>query len=89
MNRFQSEDAFCAESEMTIQALKLAEQLKLDKVCFEGDASNVILALKGLTQFDEWRAAQLLFEGRKLLKSHVLWGIVFVPRDYNSTTLFG
>lgn len=33
--------------EVAIQALKLTSELKLNKIDIEGDAFNVILALKG------------------------------------------
>lgn len=78
VNCFVSDKPFCAETEAAIQTFKLADGLDLIKVCFEGDASNVILSLKGLN----------VEEGRPLLASKLFWNIDFVPRDCNSTAHF-
>lgn len=48
VNRFDSENALCAETEAATQALQNAIDVQLDCVQFEGDAFNVIMALNGL-----------------------------------------
>lgn len=48
INHFESLNPYCTETEATIQALRMAMELRLDKVIFQGDALNVIMALKGL-----------------------------------------
>lgn len=42
------------EREVVIQALTIASKLNVEKVMFEGDALNAIMALKGLEQFEDW-----------------------------------
>lgn len=59
VNRFASENPFCAEAEAAIQALKIAGELKLEKVMAEVDALNVIMAINGLDVFEDWKAKSL------------------------------
>lgn len=63
VNHFTHENAYCAEIEAAIQALKISDSLQLDRVPFEGDAMLVILALQGLNQFQEWKAQKQIDEG--------------------------
>lgn len=54
INHFESPNPYCTETEVAIQEHRMAMELRLDKVIFEGDALNVIMALKGWEQ--EWQA---------------------------------
>lgn len=80
-----SDNPFCAETEAAIQALKRAQELHLEKIHFEGDAANVILALQGVVRFEDWRAKAKLDEGHRLLSQHLYWSVGFTPRKCNST----
>lgn len=82
-NCFQAENAFCTEAKAAIQALKVAADLKLVKVSIEGDAHNVIMALKGLLQFEDWKAKKLLESGKVLFNHNMFWFLFFVHRSCN------
>lgn len=82
-NLFSSSNPFCAEAEVAAQAFNIAKELQLERVTIEGDAQNVILAIHGLQQFGDWRAAQVVARCRKLLQSHYLWFLNSVPRSCN------
>lgn len=82
-NCFPSENSFCAETLAAVQALKIAHSLRLDRVSFEGDALNVVMALSGVSAAENWKAIRDLIVGRKLLESHLFWFISFVPRSDN------
>lgn len=69
--------------EAPIQTLTIASELKVEKLMFEGDALNVIMALKDLEQFEDWQVKTNLIKGQDLLEKHGLWSIEFVPRDFN------
>lgn len=66
-NRFQAENPFCAEAEAAVQALKVADELKLDKINIEGDAHNVIMAIRGFTEFEDWKTKKIMETGKALL----------------------
>lgn len=66
-NRFSSRNPFCAEAEAAAQAFNIANDLKLDRVTFEGDAPNVILAIHGLHRFGDWRASHVVARCQNLL----------------------
>lgn len=55
-NHYLSPNVFCAEMEVVIQALRKAQELNLEKVHFESDSLEVVLALKGLKAFEDWQA---------------------------------
>lgn len=55
----------------------------MDKVNFERYALLIILALRGMNQFADWRILPLLDRGHKLLKSYSFWSINFVNRSCN------
>lgn len=82
-NRFMSDNPFCAETEVAIQALKIAVELRIENATFEGDAAFVILALQGLSEFEDWRAVNNIKEGRQILSSHYLWSIQYSLRSCN------
>lgn len=84
-NHFQSENPFCAEAEVVVQALKVAEQLNLDKISIKGDAHNVVMALTGSSEFDDWRAKKILDMGKTLLHRRLIWFLSFVPFSSNLT----
>lgn len=84
VNRFKSDNPFFAEIEAAIQALKLANELNLERVSFEGDASNFVLALKGFHEFENWQAFSLHEVGCNLLNCHLFWSISFAPRCCNT-----
>lgn len=71
INHFSTDNAYCAEAEAAIQALKIAEELRLDKVILEGDAMFVILALQGMDEFEDWKATTKIAEGRRRLAAHI------------------
>lgn len=50
INHFEPPNPYCAETEAVIQALRVTKELRLDKVMFEGNTLNVIMALKDLEQ---------------------------------------
>lgn len=66
-----------------LQALKISTELRLEKVIFEGDANNVLLAIKGVHEFEDWRATQLLTQCKQLLFCKSFWFLSFTPRVYN------
>lgn len=84
VNHFKTDNAFCAGVEAAIQALKIAEELKLEKVCIEGDAMFVILAMNGMDEFAVWRATNSIMEGRRRLRSHCNWFLNYSPRESNA-----
>lgn len=69
---------------MTIQALKMATDMKLQHVTFEGDALTVILAFNGLKQFEDWRALATIHSGRALLSQHLFWKLSYSPSSSNT-----
>lgn len=85
MNRFDAQNPYCTEAETAIQALQNAVELCLDVVEFEGDACNVILALHGMEQYEDWRAMQNLITGRKLRMQHSGWTLRHVYRECNGS----
>lgn len=56
IHHFVFDNAFRAETEAVVQALQIASELNIRKATFEGDVANVILALQGNSQFDDWCA---------------------------------
>lgn len=48
-NHFFSSNSFCAEMEAALQALKVADEMRLPKVLLEGDAQQVVLSLQGIS----------------------------------------
>lgn len=83
-NCFKSENSFCVETEAAVQALKIAQSLQLERVTFEGDALNVILAFSGVSDAEDWRARKLLSDGRNLMANHLFWFLIFSPRSGNT-----
>lgn len=55
--------AFEAEALAALQAMKLAADLQLPKLVFEGDAVNVILALNGQDFCVEWQGQPAILQG--------------------------
>lgn len=82
---FGNDNAYCAEAEAAVQALKIGNDLMLDKVIFEGDAMFVILAIQEVQRFEEWRARAKILEGRCLLKAKNLWFLNHVSRECNAS----
>lgn len=80
---FKSTNAYCAETEAALQAFKIAQHMGLKEALFEGDAANPILALQGLTAFDDWQAFASLSTGRNLFSMHNLWFLNYCPRACN------
>lgn len=80
---FRSENPFCAETEAAVQALKIAHSFHLERVTIEGDALNVILALSGVPEAEDWKAKKALIDGRRLVESHLFWSLNFTPRSGN------
>lgn len=37
--------------EVVVQALKIVDDLRIDRAIFEGDANNVILTLQGMSEY--------------------------------------
>lgn len=88
IGRFSSENPFCAEAEAAVQVLKLSKDLGLDEVTIEGDATFVIFALLGCSQYEDWRAKSLIVCGKALLARRLGWKVLFTPRDCNSHAHF-
>lgn len=82
-NYFMLQNLFCAEAEAAVQALKILQDLKMERVNSEGDELNVIPALKGNTDADDWRAKHILEEGKKLLGRYRFWFMDYLPRSGN------
>lgn len=80
---FQSENSFCAKTVAAVQALKIAHTLQLERVTIEGDALNVIMALSGVSDAEDWKAKKDLIEGKKLVENHMIWFLNFTPRSGN------
>lgn len=72
----------CGE-ELMVQALVLAEELCLGKVCVERDSLGAILALRGMDDQVDWRSKQNLEKGQNILRKHPLSSICFVNRSCN------
>lgn len=83
-NRFRLDNPFCVEVEATIQTLKIDDGLNLDKVTFEGDAFNDIMALQGFSQIEDWRDIKLITAGKKMLLPRCFWFLNHVLRSCNS-----
>lgn len=60
-----------AEAKAMVKAMQLVEEKSYDKVIFEGDSWNVVLALEGNDEVVHWRAA------------HSTWQTRHVSRMYN------
>lgn len=86
VNHFRVDNPYCAETEAILQALKIATHLNIDRAIFEGDARKVILALRDMKDFEDWRASHLLQEGRNLLFRNRFWFLSFIPRLCNMAT---
>lgn len=70
INSLFSNNSFCVEMKVAIQAFLVAKELKLHRVCFEGDALQVIITLQGLEQFSDWRASFNIKKSRMFLLKH-------------------
>lgn len=84
VNHFRNDNAFCAESEAAIQALKIAKDLNLDKVIIEGDAMFVILAMHGMAEFADWKATKQIEEGKRRLRGRPNWYLIYSSRESNA-----
>lgn len=84
VNRFVSVNSYCAETEAAIQALEIANHQGFDLVEFEGDALEVIMALLGLPQFEDWRAMANILTGRRLISHHTHWTVKHIYREANT-----
>lgn len=80
---FKSYNPYGAETKTVIQACKNAKEMEAQEVDFKGDAANVILALQGIKEFEDWKVIHLLTEGHCLLTSNRLWSIQYCPRMCN------
>lgn len=47
------DNSFCAETEVAVQVLKLAQSMNLDRVTIEGDALNVIMTFSGMSKVED------------------------------------
>lgn len=83
VHRFESMNAFCAETEVANQALHIATTLNLSKVIIEGDATTVVMALNGIDDYTDWRVTHLSIDGRSTLSQHCLWQLQYAPRECN------
>lgn len=88
VNRFESENTFCAEVEATTQALNIATNLNLQEITIEGDVFNVIIALHGLNEYVDWRASSLITVGRRQLNRNCLWKISYALRECNESAYY-
>lgn len=82
-NRFFSSNSFCAEIKAAIQAFQIVEDLWKKYAQFEGDARQVILALRGLDQYLDWKAQPKTLKGRMFLPKHSFWHLNYVNCNYN------
>lgn len=55
VHRFESANAFCAETEAANQALHITTTLNLPQVLIEGDAATVVMALNGIDDYTDWQ----------------------------------
>lgn len=68
---------------MASQAFPIAEDVRIKTAQFEGDALQVILSLRRMEQFSDWRARQNIMKDRELLRNHSFWSINYVNRNCN------
>lgn len=52
-HHFLSLSTFYAETEVVIQAFRMASEMKVEKACFEIDSLAVVLALNGVQEFED------------------------------------
>ena len=62
-------DAFTAEAQAALLAIKTVVTQQIPKIIFEGDASNVIGALLGQSDKVEWRGEAIINKGKELLRN--------------------
>lgn len=62
-----------------MQILKLAAGLKITKLVIEDDAKEVILALHGHSQAQDWAGMHQIPEGRRLIQKCPIWKIFHTP----------
>lgn len=62
--RFIASSPFALEAKATLQVMKLGDNLGLHNIIIEGDAMNVINALKGDDTSIEWQGRQAIMQGR-------------------------
>lgn len=84
--RFFTSSPFAAEAEAALQAMTLGIDLGLHNIILEGDALNVINALKGVDSSCEWQGRQAILQGRQLFHSQPFWSLYYSLRDRNRTT---
>ena len=65
-------------------SLQKVEELKLQKVIFKGDVSNVVDSLKGDQMAVERRGRAVIESGRCYLDRWKNWTVKYVPRFCNS-----
>lgn len=82
-NHFFSSNLFCAETEAVVQTFGIAKDLKMQVTNFKGDALPMILSLRGIGQFDDWRARRTIDKGRTFLRNHSAWSINYVNHNCN------
>lgn len=63
--------------------MKVSANLGLENVIIEGDAMNVINALKGDDRCLEWQGRNSILHGRQLLSRHALWAVYHTHQDRN------
>lgn len=78
-------DAYMAEAQALVCAFQIAEDMKLDKVDFEGDALGVILAVRGSKEHETWQAKHVIDQARHLFRNGrgKLWQLNYVPKQCN------
>lgn len=84
INHLFSSNSFCAEMEVVIQAFKIVQNLRLSKVWCEGDTLQVVLALRDLDQYCDWRARKSCEKGRNVLSKFPFLCFNHVNRSGNS-----
>lgn len=82
-NSFVFSKLYCAEIEAAVQALKIADELGIKEVVFEGDVAYLILALQGLEEYDDWCAISNLSLGHHILANNHMWFVNCCPRTCN------
>lgn len=83
ISRFTTSSLFEAEAEVAHQALKLAQDLNFTNMIIEGDALNVINAMKGDNRSLEWRGKHAIDNYRFLLSNNYFLFVYFTHRDKN------
>ncbi|KAI5661737.1 hypothetical protein M9H77_21060 [Catharanthus roseus] len=79
----QASESFSAEPFAATQALKKADTRNIKMMILEGDAINVLRALRGNRNAEDWRGRAFIEEGQTFFSRRIFWKVAYVHRSGN------